>query len=138
MYLVPIETRKSTIEGTGVFTLEAIKKGTVVWKYVAGHDQSLSVVDYEKLDESSKQYMKKVAYLSPTSGQYVFPPENDPALYTNHDASHHNLTAIMDKNISPEPHFIANRDITPGEELTNNYHEFDVAIATMPHKPSWL
>ena len=138
MYLIPVKTGKSTIEGTGVFTLEAIKKGAVAWKYVAGHDKTLSTADYENLDEAGKQYMEKVAYLSQISGQYIFPPDNDPALYTNHNAPHNNLTVVLDKNISLEPHFIANRDIAPGEELTNNYHEFDAAINLKPAKPEWL
>ena len=138
MYLIPVKTGKSTIEGTGVFTLEAIKKGTITWKYVDGHDQTLSVAEYEKLDEAGKKYMEKVAYLSASSGQYIFPPENDPALYTNHNAPHNNLTVVVDGSISPEPHFVANRDIVAGEELTNSYHEFDAAINLKTIKPEWL
>jgi SET domain-containing protein len=138
MYLIPVEVKESAIEGKGVFTVEAIKNGTIVWKYVAGHDQSLSPKDYEILDEAGKQYMEKVAYLSASSGQYIFPPENDPALYTNHNAPHNNLTVVLDENISREPHFVANHDIAAGEELTNNYHEFDAAINLKTTRPEWL
>ena len=82
--------------------------------------------------------MDKVAYLSSASNQYVFPPENDPALYTNHDALNNNLSVTVDPTISSEPFFIANRDILPEEELTNNYHEFDEAIKLKEVIPDWL
>jgi len=138
MYLIPISVKSSTVEGKGVFSEAYISKGEIVWKYTMGHDKSLSQSDYEALTDSEKEYMNKVAYLSSTSGQYIFPPENDPALYTNHDALNHNLTAVLDKSISPEPFFIANRDIKKGEELTNNYHEFDASIGLDKAVPEWL
>ncbi len=138
MYLVPVYTKPSEIEGKGVFTSQKIKKGEIAWKYVAEHDKSISVEDYEKLDGEEKKYMEKVAYLSASSGKYIFPPENDPALYTNHNPTSNNLTVVTDSKISPEPYFVANRDILPDEELTNNYLEFDAAIPTQETKPDWL
>lgn len=138
MYLFPVEVKPSTIEGNGVFAMRNINKGEIAWVYTPGHDETLSVENYDKLDEVGKKQIEKVAYLSVTSNQYVFPPENDPALYTNHDQEHHNLSVVIDKSVSPEPYFIANRDIKAGEELTNNYHEFDTAIATLEKKPDWL
>lgn len=137
MYLFPVTVAESTIEGKGVFSVGKISKGAVVWKYVPEHDRSLSQEEYEKLDIKGKEYMEKVAYLSSASHQYIFPPENDPALYTNHDAEHHNLSVVIDITISPEPHFVANRNIQPGEELTNNYHEFDASISEKL-APDWL
>jgi SET domain-containing protein len=139
MYLYKIEVRDSNIEGKGVFSLEKIEKNSIVWKFAEGHDQTLSIIEYNNLDEGQKSYLEKVAYLSPTSNQYVFPPENDPALYTNHDGFKNNLSVVIDLGISTEPFFVANRDIVPGEELTNNYHEFDEAIkSTKRSNPEWL
>lgn len=138
MYLFPVTIRKSSIEGMGVFTEENIKKGAIVWKYNPDHDQCLSQDEYRALSASKKTYLEKVAYLSPTTHQYIFPPDKDPALYTNHDAKRHNLSVVTDHSISSEPYFIANRDISQGEELTNNYHEFDTAISLMESKPDWL
>jgi SET domain-containing protein len=138
MYLIPVSVKKSTIEGMGVFAEADVPKGEVVWKYTVGHDKALSKSEYEELPLSEKEYMNKIAYLSSTSGHYIFPPANDPALYTNHDASKHNLTVVVDKSISPEPFFIANRDIETGEELTNNYHEFDASIGLDRVVPDWL
>lgn len=138
MYLTKIKFGTSSIQGKGVFADQVIHKNEVVWKFVEGHDKTLSISDYEKLNQDEKDYMDKVAYLSLTSNQYVFPPENDPALYTNHDALKNNLSVVIDHSISTEPFFIANRDITIGEELTNNYHEFDEAIKLKEVIPDWL
>ncbi len=138
MYLVDIVTKDSNIEGNGVFANQDIPKGKIVWKYVEGHDITLPQSDYENLSKEQKVYLDKVAYLSSESGLYIYPPENDPALYTNHNALNHNLSVVVDKSISVEPFFVANRDINAGEEITNNYHEFDEAIKTKEVIPDWL
>jgi len=138
MYLVSISAKESIIEGKGVFAEQDIKKGEIVWKFVEGHDKTVSLDEYALLGAEAREYLDKVAYLSATSHQYIFPPEDDPALYTNHDAEHHNLSVVVDPHVSDEPFFVANRDIAKGEELTNNYHEFDEAIKMKEAIPSWL
>ena len=138
MYLIKVTARDSDIQGKGVFADQEINKGEIVWKFVEGHDKSLTLDEYSILNHEDKNYMEKVAYLSAVSNQYIFPPEGDPALYTNHDAQNHNLSVVVDHTISPEPFFIANRDIIVGEELTNNYHEFDEAIKSKATVPDWL
>lgn len=65
---------------------------------------------------------------------WVYPPEGDPAEFTNHSMNS-NLSVVYNKQVSPEPYFVANRDILAGEELTNNYHEFDAM--TQKESPSW-
>ena len=133
MYLFPTFVKNSEIEGKGVFASQEIRRGAIVWKFVPEHDLSMSVEEYEKLDEGGKKYIDKVAYLSAASHRYIYPPENDPALYTNHSRTN-NLSVVMDDHISPEPHFVANRDIAKDEELTNNYLEFDTK-ATVEREP---
>lgn len=138
MYLVDVTVGQSDIEGKGVFANQDIPQGTIAWKYVEGHDIILPEAEYSHLTLKERAYLDKVAYLSSESNAYIYPPENDPALYTNHDATNHNLSVKVDKSLSPEPFFIANRDIKKGEELTNNYHEFDEAIKTKKDIPEWL
>jgi SET domain-containing protein len=138
MYLFSTVIKESKIDGRGVFANQDILKGEIVWKYVKTHDKALSQDDYIKLGDEQKEYLSKGMYLSKESGFFIYPPENDPAWYTNHDHLNHNLSVVVDKNISTEPFFIANRDIKLGEELTNNYHEFDEAIKITEITPSWL
>lgn len=124
MYLTKITARDSTIHGKGVFSLEAIRNGAIVWKFNPAHDQSLSPTEFEKLDADSMSDLQRVAYLSPSSHRWIFPPNEDPARFTNHSEAN-NLSVIFDESISEEPIFVANRDICAGEELTVNYTEFD-------------
>ncbi len=135
MYLFKVEIKKSPINGKGVFALENISKGQVVWKYEPGNDRFLSVEDYEKLDSDKRLKLDRIAYLSPSTKRYVYPPENDPALFTNHSINN-NLSVVFDNSVSDEPFFVANKEINIGEEITNNYLDFDSAIKN--HRPEWL
>lgn len=124
MYLVQTIVKNSAIDGRGVFTLQDIKVGDVVWKFDSSHDKTLTRNEFEALDSAEKEALRRVAYLSKNTGRLVYPPENDPALYTNH-SDKNNLSAVFNGSVSEEPIFVANRDIAAGEELTNNYREFD-------------
>lgn len=134
MYVVPIKVAKSEIDGNGVFAKEAIPKDAVVWLYKDGHDLTLTPDEYEQLSPERKKILEKTAYLSPWSGLWVFPPDNDPAQFTNHSPEN-NLSVVYDSEVSTEPYFIANKDIKAEDELTNNYHEFDKI--TQQTKPVW-
>jgi len=134
MYVVDIKVSKSPIDGEGVFTERDIPKDKIVWLFKQDHDQRLTDTEFQKLSSNKKEHLSHTAYFSPWSNLWVFPPQGDPAEYTNH-SDKHNLSVIFDEDVSPEPYFIANRDITAGEELTNNYHEFDEI--TRKTKPDW-
>ncbi len=135
MYLYKVEIKKSKIEGKGVFALEKINKGSIVWKFDLKHDLSISQEDFKKLDKEKRKEVEKAGYLSSISKKWIFPPENDPALFTNHSSSINNLSAVFDSKVSPEPFFKANRNILAAEELIVNYLEFDEFIQKT--KPSW-
>ena len=136
MYLLNVEIRKSEIEGKGVFSLEDIEKGSIVWRFDPRHDLSITQGDFEKLNLEKKEEIEKTGYLSPVSKKWIIPPKNDPAFFTNHSSSKNNLSAVYDSKISPEPFFIANKDIWKGEELIVNYLEFDEFIKK--NKPQWI
>ena len=134
MYTVKVKVSASNIEGRGVFTLEDIPKSKIVWQYKEGYDLKLSPEEFKVLPVKDKSNMEKTGYLSPWTGFWIFPPQHDPAQYTNHSNTN-NLSIKYDIAISSEPCFIANRNINKGEELTNNYHEFDKI--TQETKPDW-
>ncbi|MEA2701829.1 MAG: uncharacterized protein QOE22_538 [Candidatus Parcubacteria bacterium] len=135
MYLVKIEARESDIDGKGVFALENIRQGTVVWKFDPTHDETLSKGEFEAASEATKEELRHVAYLSKSTGRLIYPPKDDPARYTNH-SKENNLSVLLDDSISEEPIFVANRDILVGEELTNDYTEFDDLAQTL--EEDWL
>lgn len=124
MYLIKVAVQDSPIDGQGVFTLEDVKAGDVVWKFDSDHDRTLSKSQFDSLGGEEREELRRVAYLSKNTGRWVYPPENDPARFTNH-SKENNLSATLNTSISEEPVFVANRDIQAGEELTNDYSEFD-------------
>lgn len=136
MYLVPIIVLKSKIDGMGVFADSDIAKGTVVWKYANDHDVTMTLDEFDNLDSGKKKDLQRIAYLSPTTNRWVMPPEDDPACYTNHDPANYNTSIVVDMTISEEPIFVANKDIKKGEEITNNYLDFDKNSTIDKH--SWL
>ena len=134
MYIFEVRVKKSNINGRGVFAREDIPQGSIVWEYRSDHDLSFTIKEYEKMDVDQRKEMHHSAYLSPWTGVWICPPPDDPACFTNHSPNN-NLSVKFDTNISPEPFFIANRDIKIGEEITNNYREFDEITQTM--KTNW-
>jgi SET domain-containing protein len=128
MYLVKVDVRDSRIDGKGVFAIEDVKQDTVVWKFDPSHDKSLSLEDFDVLDDAARKDLLRVAYLSTATNHWVYPPENDSALFTNHSEKN-NLAVSYDPEISEEIFFKSNRDIKAGEELTVNYKEFDARSA---------
>jgi hypothetical protein len=136
MYKVPVEVRESDIDGKGVFAKSDIKKHVIVWQYIGGYDKKMTQYQFDSLEESTKTELQRIAYLSPTTNLWVMPPEDDPACYTNHDPEGFNTSVVFDKDVSDEPIFVANRDIEQGEEITNNYLEFDKNSAI--RKFEWL
>lgn len=136
MYTIPVEVSKSKIDGQGVFTKTNIKNGSIVWQYTNGHDRKMSIKEFDNLDENTRTKLQRIAYLSPYTNLWVIPPEDDPACFTNHDPVTHNTSVVFDEKISDEPLFVANRNINAGEEITNNYLEFDNNSVTEKFK--WL
>lgn len=134
MYRVKVSVKESSIEGRGVFAEQNIKPEEIVWVFDRHHDKTITKSDFEELSPEEKHRLERVAYLSPWSGLWVYPPKGDAAEYTNHSESN-NLSVKFDKSVSIEPYFVANRNIQLGEELTNNYHEFD--HMTQTQKPHW-
>jgi SET domain-containing protein len=135
MFTVPVAVADSPIDGKGVFSVHDIRKGTVVWKYREGHDNKLNRAEAEALPSVIRAYLERTGYLSPWSGMFIFPPPDDPALYLNHSRTPA-LIARFNKKVSPEPYFVASRHIKAGEELTNNYVEFDGIIRST--LPEWV
>ncbi len=127
MYLVKTKIGPSAAHGDGVFVDETILAGEVVWRFVAGHDCTLSKEEFAALGDDEKKALSHVAYLSRATERWVFPPEGDPARFTNHSDTP-NLTVVVNSAVSPEPLFVARIAIPKGEELTVDYRTFDSSL----------
>lgn len=100
MLRVRAEVRPSPIHGLGLFALERIPRGTVVWSFDAGVDQ---------LSSSPAPH----GYSFRTEHGHIIP--GDDAKFINHSATPNLETT---PGLTPA---VAVRDIEVGEELTEDY-----------------
>ncbi len=124
MILVKSKTGLSKIQGIGLFADEFIPKGTKVWEYTNWFDFSLTKDQFSQLSEAAKEQFLNYAYLSKESNKYVLC--SDDARFFNHD-NNPNVSCVVPVNDHFEDALecFATRDIQKGEELTNDYSEFE-------------
>jgi len=101
--------------GLGLFSKEFIKKGSIVWEYIEGVDVRISKEKFEELNEAQKEYVYKYCWL-----------EDDGCYHSSCD-----LTNFINHRYIPnlkviDDIMVAIQDIQPGEELFENYQEFDL------------
>ena len=113
MLLVKTYLDKSPIHGLGVFAGEFIRKGTKIWRFVEGFDQAFSPKQYRKLPKQAREFIKHHGYK--VDGEILFTADND----------HHMNHADEPNTYLHNGYAIATRNIRKGEEITNNYREFD-------------
>ena len=122
--LARAKTGPSSIHGVGLFATELIPKGTRVWEFTEGFDLVLTKEESGKLSRAAQEQFFNYAYLSKKSGKYVLC--SDDARFFNHQIPANVTCRVPDgSNITEALECVATRDIQTGEELTNNYEEFD-------------
>jgi hypothetical protein len=65
MYIVPVKVADSKVDGSGVFAVSDITKGTTVWIYKDGHDIKLSPVEYNAIPIDRKTSIEKTVFHLP-------------------------------------------------------------------------
>ncbi len=103
----------SQIHGIGVFADEFIPRGTKIWRFVEGFDRVYSAKKFAKLPKPARDYIKRYGYRA--DGEILFTVDHD--CHVNH--SDHPDTYLKNGYV------IARCDIARGEEITNDYREFD-------------
>lgn len=131
MLTIKTVLKPSKIQGIGLFADEKIPKGKVTWLYDPRFDISFDPVEVEKMSLEQQEFIKHYAYLSMSSGKYVF--SIDDSRFTNHSKNDYNINTVVILG-EPEPRGVAGRDIEIGEELLCNYCDFDVADSVSDKK----
>jgi uncharacterized protein len=121
MLLVKTTIGPSHISGFGLFADEFIPKGTPVWRFQSGFDLKISKDHLHRLPKLTQEFLKKYAYLSKKSGQYIHC--GDDGRFFNHSDSPNIID--LDKPDEEEIFSVAAWDIKLGEELTCDYKKFD-------------
>ena len=116
LLLVKTYVDKSSIHGHGVFAAEFIRKETKIWRFVEGFDRFYSPKEFARLPKPARDYIKSYGYR--VDGEILFTVDNDH--YINHSDDPNTYL----KN----GYAIACRDIRKGEEITNDYREFDQTL----------
>lgn len=123
MIMVRIEIRESGIHGLGCFTKELIEAGQLVWKFDETFDLALTKEFVEGLPRGAKENFLQYSFVSKTTGDYILC--SDDSKFTNHSSDPNVSCFIPDGCDRNELVCYANRRIVPGEELTNDYRDFD-------------
>ena len=113
MLLVRTYLDRSAIHGLGVFAGEFIRKGTKVWRFVEGFDRAYSPKQFARLPKPAKDFIRFHGYR--VDGEIILTADHDCHMNHSDDPNTylHNGYAI------------ARRNIRKGEEITNDYREFD-------------
>ena len=121
MFLYKVEVKVATNPemGLGLFTKEFIQKGTIVWEFVEGVDIKMDEVTFNKLNYAQKEYFEKYGWKEDDGFYYS---SCDLTNFINHSYKP-NLDIVGEKVVS-------NRDIKVGEELFENYSQFDPEFET--------
>ena len=118
---VAAEVKPSSIQGTGLYAVEFIPKGGLVFQWNRVFDRVYPKDYPDRLPPSARSQFKRLAswdgetwHLAAGAGAYF-----------NHSANP-NVRVVPGLGIPAEWDRIATRDIDPGEELTMDYTEIGI------------
>ena len=119
MILIDYEVKGSIIHGVGMFTKQNIKKGELIAKASPILDVDITIEAFNKLEHKEKSEILYWGFYD--APRNVYHCDFDSTKFINHDKDG-NVT--QDENYR-DMYLIAKRDIKKGEELTQNYLEFE-------------
>jgi SET domain-containing protein len=121
MLLIKATPKQSTIHGIGLFADQDVSKGTVIWKFSPKLDLEVSPEDFEKLSQYEKDFINFYGFRSRKTDNYHLSFDN--VRFINH-SKEGNVTIDVSVDDVEYP-LIASKDIKTGDELLQNYFEFD-------------
>ncbi|HJQ08170.1 MAG TPA: SET domain-containing protein [Candidatus Saccharimonadales bacterium] len=119
MIHIKYRLKVSNLHGIGLFAGEPIKKGQVVYTASSLLDLNITQEQFDSLDQREKD---EILWWGFFDGQtQMWHVDFDVSKFINH-SYHPSVTQDADHD---EAHLIAAQDIHAGEELTQNYLEFE-------------
>ncbi len=115
-------TIKTTVKdtpdkGSGLFTVEKITKGDIVFRDDPSFDRVFSREEVQSMPNVLREFVKFYASYDKKKQEYYLDADN--TKFINH-SDNPNITYIEDKGV-----MVATRDIDSDEELTSDYREYD-------------
>jgi|SRR3989344_4728873 len=127
MLLVKTKIGKSKIHGLGLFADQFIPKGTAIWKFKKGLDLSLTKKAFGRLPEIAKKTLKKYGYLTIRPKRWGL--DFDDGRFINYSFNPNSRITL--KVVDHGDTIVAVRNIKRGEEITNDYSEYDSQLKKM-------
>ena len=124
MMLVPTYVAASDVEGVGVFAVEPIKKGELIWRYDPSFDRLVPSSWLQDQTPMMRDFLTKYAYPAHDQPEMLV-IEIDNGRFMNH-AEYPNIS------FAGHVRGVALFDIEAGEEMTCNYADFEPGFALMP------
>jgi len=109
-----IKPSQLDIDGLGLFTEESVKKGHVIYQHTDQLDLLFDQSDLLSLPEEEQRFIKHYGFQDKRTGKFRL--DHDDIRFLNRSD---------DPNMEPDGkgNLIAVRDISPGEELTEDYQQ---------------
>lgn len=121
MLLVRTRLKPSRIHGLGCFAAERIPQGTVVWTLDESIDIQIPLAKLASLSPPTERFFLMYGHVEMRDGEKIVVLCGDHAKHMNHSDEPNVIEGDADRQEN-----IAARDIEVGEELTCDYHAFDL------------
>jgi len=124
MLLIRTTVQPSPIHGLGLFAAEPVTKGAAIWRFSPGLDLEIALLEFEKFTRYEQDVILFYGFHSRKTGKYHL--SFDDVRFINH-AEQGNVTTDEARGTEDDVEFVlvAARDIAAGEELMQDYYEFD-------------
>lgn len=119
MIHIDYKLKASDLHGVGLFADQNIKKGELVYTASPLLDLNITQEQFDSLDQKEKDEILWWGFFDEPSQMWHV--DFDVSKFINHS---YDATLTQDEN-HDEAYLVATRDIKAGEELTQNYLEFE-------------
>jgi SET domain-containing protein len=121
MIHIAYKLKSSDLHGVGLFADEDIKQGQLIYTASPLLDLNITQEQFDNLNQKEKDEILWWGFFDRPSQMWHV--DFDVSKFINHSG---NATVTQDDS-HEEAYLVATRDIQPGEELTQNYLEFETA-----------
>ena len=121
MMMVPTELRPSSIQGIGVFLLQDVTEGQLIWRYDSRVDRVYSQADLDSLPPFMQSFMRTYSTLHADLRLWVLCGDNGRHFNHSDRPNTRSLGIALGDDVAGE-------DLPAGTELTSDYRTICDAI----------
>ena len=130
MFLVDTEVKLSAIHGLGVFLLEPVRKGDLIWRFDSRIDRVYSQEEKDSLPPRTRKFLDTYATWHDGTKTWVLCGDN--ARHMNHSDDPNTISSGVSYGTD-----VAAEDLPAGTELTTDYLTICDAVRADPNFGHW-